>query len=67
VLGFLIVDYHARRSDAIAQIVQWVKDGRLQLPRTVSDVPFEQVPEVWQRLFQEGPGGVGKEIVKVLW
>ncbi|KEY63865.1 hypothetical protein S7711_10056 [Stachybotrys chartarum IBT 7711] len=67
VLGFLIVDYFAERSQAVEKMIQWVNEGKLKLFRTVYEVSFEDVPDTWKGVLQSGTDSVGKRITKLKW
>jgi NADPH-dependent curcumin reductase CurA len=43
VRGFIVSDFYAKRTEALAQLQQWVKDGRLKVLEDVID-GFENLP-----------------------
>lgn len=60
--GFIVSDYQARFPEAIAQLVQWVKDGKLQYTETVIE-GFDELPNAFLGLFDGS--NTGKMIVKI--
>lgn len=60
--GFLIADYKARYAEGIAQLQQWLSEGRLHYAETVLQ-GFEKLPEAFIGLFTGR--NEGKMIVKL--
>jgi NADPH-dependent curcumin reductase CurA len=60
--GFLIADYRDRFAEGIAQLQQWLSEGKLQFAETIID-GFDHLPEAFIGLFNGR--NEGKMIVKV--
>jgi NADPH-dependent curcumin reductase len=60
--GFIILDFAPRFEEAIAQLGQWVVEGKLKYRETIVD-GLENIPDVLNRLFSGDK--IGKLIVKV--
>jgi NADPH-dependent curcumin reductase CurA len=65
VLGFLVLDYTSDAPKAFEEMAKWVQDSKLNLLKTVCEVPFEEVPDAYRTMF-EGKG-VGKVMTKLKW
>jgi NADPH-dependent curcumin reductase CurA len=65
ILGFLIVHYGPHRPEAMENLLKWVDEGKVELLKSVYEVPLEEVPDVFRYLF-DGKG-VGKVITKLAW
>lgn len=59
--GFIVSNYQSRFPEAIVQLSQWVKEGKLSYKETIMD-GFDQLPEAFIALF--AGGNTGKMIVK---
>jgi NADPH-dependent curcumin reductase len=61
--GFLVFDYAKRYPDAIAELAEWLQDGKLISREDVVRADLEQFPEVFLRLFRGE--NVGKLILEM--
>ena len=61
--GFLVFDYADRYPEAIAQLAQWRRDGRLRSREDIVRGGLDQFPEVFLRLFRGE--NVGKLILEL--
>jgi NADPH-dependent curcumin reductase CurA len=60
--GFIILDYYARFGEGIAQMSQWVAEGKIKSEQTVVE-GFEELPNALNMLF-EGKN-TGKLVVHI--
>jgi len=60
--GFTIMRWHKQFTEAIQQMAQWIKEGKLKAKETVL-VGFEKMPEALKGLFTGE--NVGKMVVKI--
>ncbi|WP_165026510.1 NADP-dependent oxidoreductase [Dysgonomonas sp. ZJ279] len=60
--GFIVSDYQTRFPEGIAQLVQWVKEGKLKYTETTIE-GFDQLPKAFLGLFDGS--NTGKMIVKI--
>ena len=61
--GFLVFDYAGRYAEAIAQLAEWRRDGRLHSREDIVLGGLDQFPEVFLRLFRGE--NVGKLILEL--
>ncbi len=61
--GFLVFDYAKRYPEAVAQLAEWLQDGKLISREDVVPADLEQFPEVFLRLFRGE--NVGKLILEI--
>ncbi|HTX13326.1 MAG TPA: NADP-dependent oxidoreductase [Solirubrobacteraceae bacterium] len=61
--GFLVFDYAKRYPEAVAQLAEWLQDGKLISREDVVRADLEQFPEVFLRLFRGE--NVGKLILEL--
>jgi NADPH-dependent curcumin reductase len=61
--GFLVFDYAERYPEAVAQLAQWLNDGKLVSREDVVRADLKQFPEVFLRLFRGE--NVGKLILEL--
>ena len=61
--GFLVFDYAKRYPEALAQLAEWLQDGKLISREDVVRADLEQFPEVFLRLFRGE--NVGKLILEL--
>ena len=59
--GFIVLDYASRFPEAVAQMREWMDEGRLQQSTTVID-GFKQLPDALIKLFEGA--NTGKLMVK---
>jgi NADPH-dependent curcumin reductase CurA len=58
--GFIVLDYYAKAHEARSVLRQAIVDGKLHLDaesETVCPANFEDIPEVWLKLFEGGNQG----------
>jgi NADPH:quinone reductase len=60
--GFIVTDYRARFAEGVAQLAQWLAEGKLKYAETVVE-GFENTPQAFIGLFTGE--NLGKQIVKV--
>ncbi len=60
--GFIVFNYAARYPEAVAQLAQWVKEGRIAYREDIAE-GLEHAPETLKRLFIGA--NVGKQLMKV--
>lgn len=60
--GFIVSDYRKRFSEAMLDLSQWVRDGKLIARQTVVE-GFEQLPEAFLGLFSGE--NIGKAVVRI--
>jgi NADPH-dependent curcumin reductase CurA len=60
--GFIVIDYAARFGEAIAQLGEWIRAGRIQQREDVQN-GLENAPKTFLRLFQGR--NVGKQLLKL--
>ena len=60
--GFIMFDYMAEIDSAMADLVQWLTDGKLQWREDIQE-GFESIPSTFLRLF-EGKNQ-GKQLLKL--
>lgn len=60
--GFIVYDYQERHSEALAQLVRWVKAGKIKYRETIVE-GLENAPKAFIGLFKGE--NIGKQIVKV--
>lgn len=54
-IGFVVMDYYHRRSEAVEVLSSAIKEGKLTIAggETIVRCPdFEKIPDVWMRLFR---------------
>lgn len=61
-IGFFIYDYESKFADAIKQMSEWIKEGKLVYQEDVLE-GLERMPEALNRLFQGK--NIGKQLVKI--
>jgi NADPH-dependent curcumin reductase len=61
--GFLVFDYAERYPEAIAQLAEWLQDGKLISREEVVRTKLEEFPDVFLRLFRGE--NVGKLILEM--
>jgi len=61
VLGLIVVAYKDRFPEAITQLAQWLKEGKLKYRETVTE-GFDKMPQAFIDLFKGG--NTGKAIIK---
>jgi NADPH-dependent curcumin reductase CurA len=60
--GFIVIDYAARFGEAIAQLGEWIRAGRIQQREDIQH-GLENAPKTFLRLFQGR--NVGKQLLKL--
>jgi NADPH-dependent curcumin reductase CurA len=60
--GFMVFDYFARAGEAVAELGQWVKEGKLRHRDDIQE-GLENAPKTMVRLFEGG--NVGKLLLKI--
>jgi hypothetical protein len=60
--GFMVFDYFARAGEAVAELGQWVKEGKLRHRDDIQE-GLENAPQTMVRLFEGG--NVGKLLLKI--
>ena len=60
--GFIVSDYAARFGEAVPQLAEWLKVGKLKYSETVLE-GFDQVPQAFLGLFRGE--NIGKQLVRV--
>jgi NADPH-dependent curcumin reductase CurA len=61
--GFLVFDYAKRYPEAVAQLAEWIQDGKLVSREDVIRTKLEEFPDVFLRLFRGE--NVGKLILEL--
>ncbi|KAL4882570.1 hypothetical protein BJY04DRAFT_226970 [Aspergillus karnatakaensis] len=65
--GFIVLDYIHKFSDVVAELTQAWKEGKIivdESMQTVVEAKFEDVPNVWMKLFEGG--NTGKLCTKIV-
>ncbi|KAL4762113.1 MDR family NADP-dependent oxidoreductase [Aspergillus foveolatus] len=65
--GFIVLDYYHKFSDVIAELTQAWKEGKIVVDesmQTVVETKFENIPNVWMKLFEGG--NTGKLCTKIV-
>lgn len=60
--GFIVLNYVARYPEAVAQLAQWVKEGRIAYREDIAE-GLENAPETLKRLFVGA--NFGKQLMKI--
>lgn len=60
--GFIVIDYMDRAGEAIADIMQWVQEGKLHYQVDMQE-GFENIPDTLNRLFTGK--NIGKQLLKI--
>lgn len=63
VQGFIVFDFAKRYREALAELGQWVKDGRIRLREDIREGGLDAFPETLQLLYTGG--NFGKLVLKV--
>ncbi|PVD24196.1 hypothetical protein C0Q70_14666 [Pomacea canaliculata] len=61
ILGIMVIAYTKRFTEGVTELLQWVKEGKLQYKETITD-GFENMPSAFISLFRGG--NTGKAVVK---
>ena len=62
VRGFIILDFLARWQEAVAQLVQWILEGKLKHRETIVE-GLEHAPDALNQLFDGA--NIGKLLIRV--
>ena len=60
--GFIIIDYVSRFPEAAAELMQWVREGKIVHQEDVQE-GIENAPETFLRLFRGQ--NIGKQLLKL--
>ncbi|MDE0484090.1 MAG: NADP-dependent oxidoreductase [Candidatus Poribacteria bacterium] len=61
--GFLVFDYVDRHADALVQMAEWLKQGKLKYRETIAEGGIENAPAAFISMLKGG--NIGKQLVKI--
>lgn len=61
--GFLVFDYVDRHADALVQMAEWLKQGKLKYRETIAEGGIENAPPAFISMLKGG--NIGKQLVKI--
>ena len=61
--GFLVSDFADRNAEGLAQMAEWLKQGKLRYQETIEDGGIEKAPAAFISMLKGG--NIGKQLVKI--
>ena len=61
--GFLVFEFADRHPEALVQMAEWVKQGKLKYRETIAEGGIEKAPAAFISMLKGG--NIGKQLVKI--